>query len=176
MSAHKLGGASGVGALVLADDVAFEPLLKGGAQEFGQRAGTENLAGIASFAAALKVKSDKPLALWRDQIEQALPDSAVIFGKGGRRLDNTSCFALPPMSAQKALILFDLAGIAISAGAACSSGKLSASPTLLAQGVSPELAACAIRVSLGWKNEANDIDYFIKTMQDICQHAQAQAA
>ncbi len=179
LSAHKVGAPSGTGALVLADEVSFEPLIKGGAQEFGQRAGTENLIGILAFAAALRLTSDKPLAEWRNEIEAALPQEAVIFGKEVERLDNTSSFALPNLSAQKALILFDMAGIHLSAGAACSSGKLSASPTLLAQGLSLDFASRAVRLSLGWQNQPQDIAYFIKTMKTICaQHAndKAQAA
>lgn len=168
LSGHKCGAAPGVGALVFAGKVSFEPLLKGGGQEFGQRAGTENLFAIASFAGAIKEASDKPLAAWRDKLEAGLPDGATIFGKGAARLDNTSCFALPNMSAQKALILFDLAGISLSAGAACSSGTLAPSKALLAQGFSVELASGALRASLGRESQSEDIDAFLKTAHKIC--------
>jgi cysteine desulfurase len=132
--------------------------------------------GIVAFSASVKEKQDKPLAAWRDRIETALPQGAVVFGQNVERLGNTSCFALPEISAQKGLILFDLEGICLSAGAACSSGKLSASPTLLAQGFSEKLAHSALRLSLGAENTDEDIEHFIKTTQKIYKKEVAKSA
>ncbi len=172
LSAHKMGGPPGVGALVLAENhhqgFSFAPLLKGGGQEYGQRAGTENLIAIAGFAAAAKIdKSFAALGLWRDELEASLPDDAIIFAKTAPRLANTSCFALSKLSAQAALIMFDLAGICLSAGAACSSGKITPSHVLRAQNVSADLAACALRVSLGWQTRREDIQQFTQTLHSI---------
>ena len=172
LSAHKMGGPAGIGALVLARDIAHDTkwhaLLKGGGQEFGYRAGTENLVAICGFAAIAQYDKDfAKLALWRDQIERALPKQAVIFGANAPRLANTSCFAFPPLSSEQALILFDLEGVALSAGAACSSGKIGVSDVLRAQAIKPDLARSALRVSLGWQTKKSDIDDFIKILHQI---------
>jgi cysteine desulfurase len=170
LSAHKLGGPQGVGVLVLADpDAPLEPLLGGGGQERRRRSGTENLPGIAGFAAALEaVRDEAPMAVrlreLRDRLEGAIkrvaPD-VIVFGAQAPRLPNTSCLALPGMTAQTAVMALDLAGIAISAGSACSSGKVAPSHVLTAMGAGP-LAASAIRVSLGWASVDADVERFVE--------------
>lgn len=165
LSAHKLGGPAGVGALVLADpDASLEPLLKGGGQEMRRRAGTENVPGIAGFAAAVEAAGGLQfLAAWRDEMETrlaAICPGLVVFGAGADRLPNTSCLALPGLSARTAVMALDLAGVAVSAGAACSSGTVAPSHVLLAMGAGP-LAQSAIRISLGWNSQKSDIDRLI---------------
>lgn len=159
VSAHKLGGPVGAGALVIRDGLPLTALIQGGGQELRRRAGTENVAAIAGFAAAAE---DKRLDIrhLRDALEARL-EGAVIFGAGAERLPNTSCFALPGLSAETALMALDLAGIAVSSGSACSSGKVAKSHVLAAMGVSPELAGNVIRVSLGWTTTAEDIEHLI---------------
>lgn len=156
LSGHKIGAPAGVGALVRREGIIVPPLIRGGGQERGSRGGTENVPAIAGFAAALVGPAADPAA-WaatraaRDTFEAALLETmptVTIFGRGVPRLPNTSLFALA-MPAELALIAFDLAGIAISSGAACSSGKVSPSHVLAAMGVPAALARCAIRVSVG---------------------------
>lgn len=164
LSAHKLGGPHGVGALVAAEHVALTPLLAGGGQERGRRAGTENVAGLAGFGvaaelAAADLEAFAGLAALRDAIERRLP--AVVIGAGAPRLPNTSCLAMPGVAGEVQVMAFDLAGIAVSAGSACSSGKVRASHVLAAMGVPPDVAAGAIRVSLGWNSSAEDVESFI---------------
>jgi cysteine desulfurase len=170
LSAHKLGGPKGVGALVRAPGIHIsEPLIKGGGQERGARAGTENLAGIAGFGAAaeaalrsLQADIARTRGL-RDSLEAdlraATPD-VVIFGDGAERLPNTSLFALPGIKAETAIIAFDLEGVALSSGAACSSGKVAPSHVLAAMGVGRGLTEGAIRVSLGPATTEADLERF----------------
>jgi cysteine desulfurase len=170
-SAHKLGGPKGAGALVAASpDVAVaQPLLRGGGQERGLRAGTENVAAIAGFGAAARLASAETageslrLARLRDvlaaHVANAAPD-AVVFGARVERLPNTLCFAVPGVSAETLVIALDLAGVAVSSGAACSSGKVARSHVLDAMGVDPALAAGAIRLSLGWSSDEADVAHF----------------
>ncbi len=171
-SAHKIGGLKGVGALVRrSDDIHLaDPLIRGGGQERGLRAGTENVAGIAAFGAAAAVasrareaESAHMLAL-RDRLEtalQAILPAAVIFSAGAARLPNTTLFTAPGMKAETAVITFDLEGIAVSSGAACSSGKVQPSHVLAAMGVSPPLTRGAVRVSLGWSTTEADVEMFL---------------
>jgi cysteine desulfurase len=165
LSAHKLGGPAGTGALIVRDGLALDPLVHGGGQELRRRAGTENLAAIAGFAAAVQEKRLEIKAL-RDHLEEGL-EGAVIFGAGAERLPNTSCFAMPGLSAETALMALDLAGFAVSSGSACSSGKVAKSHVLAAMRVAPDLATAAIRVSLGWTTTAQDIDQFISAWSRI---------
>jgi cysteine desulfurase len=159
LSAHKLGGAAGAGALIVRDGLALDPLVHGGGQELRRRAGTENLAAIAGFAAVVQEKRLEIRAL-RDHLESGLED-AVFFSDKSERLPNTSCFAMPGLPAETALMALDLAGFAVSSGSACSSGKVAKSHVLAAMGVAPDLAEGAIRVSLGWTTTAQDIEQFI---------------
>jgi cysteine desulfurase len=170
LSAHKLGGPTGVGALVLArTDVDLEPLIRGGGQERSYRGGTENLAGIAGFAAAARaVAADAAaetgrVAALRDRLEaevRSLAPDAVLFGALAPRVANTSCLALPGVAAQTLLMGLDLAGVAVSSGSACSSGKVAPSHVLTAMGAG-RLAAGAIRISLGWASDDADVDRFL---------------
>jgi cysteine desulfurase len=178
LSAHKIGGPKGVGALIRrSDDIHFpEPLIRGGGQERGLRAGTENVAGIAAFGAAAavahrqrKAEAAHMLAL-RNELEaglKAVLPEALIFGAGVERLPNTTLFTAPGMKAETAVIAFDLEGIAVSAGAACSSGKVQASHVLAAMAVSPSLARGAVRVSLGWGTAAADIEMFLNAWRKL---------
>lgn len=171
LSAHKIGGAKGVGALALRDPQAnIETVqMRGGGQERGLRAGTENVAGIAAFGSAARQMRDQDgmeqtrLAALRDGLERrlagALPD-LVIFGAGATRLSNTTAFGLSGMAASTLLIALDLEGFAVSSGSACSSGKVKASHVLAAMGIAPELAQSAIRVSLGRDTRADEIEAF----------------
>jgi cysteine desulfurase len=169
LSAHKLGGPPGIGALAVAPGVALTARQRGGGQERGLRAGTENLSGIAGFAAAIEAAIAEldvygELAALRDAMERELrsiePD-AVFFGADRARLPNTSCVALTGTSSEVQVMALDLAGIAVSAGAACSSGKVRASHVLGAMGVAPDLARSAIRISLGRGTDAADIDHLV---------------
>ncbi|MBI1774621.1 MAG: cysteine desulfurase [Proteobacteria bacterium] len=170
VSAHKLGGPQGVGALIVADGVELTRRLGGGGQERGRRAGTENLAGIAGFAAAgtaaaAELAGIERVASLRDGLEsralRAVPE-ARIYGKAAPRLPNTSCIGVAGAAAETLVIALDLAGVAVSAGAACSSGKVRASHVLGAMGVAADEAGSAIRVSLGWRSLALDIERFIE--------------
>lgn len=175
ISAHKIGGPTAIGALVVRDGLALEPLVHGGGQELRRRAGTENLVGIAGFAAAAREKHLNVTAL-RNQLEEAF-ESAVIFGKHAPRLSNTAYFAHPGMSAETLLMNFDLEGIAVSSGSACSSGKVTKSHVLTAMGVAPELAKGAIRVSLGWNTTAEHIEHFISVWRRLlARHKSREAA
>ncbi len=162
ISSHKLGGAAGAGALLLAPDVAaITPLIAGGGQERGRRGGTPPLPAIAGFAAAAAVAPGAAqLASLRDAAEAAaVAAGAIVCGAGAARLANTTCLALPGVRADAQVIALDLDGIAVSAGAACSSGKVTASHVLRAMGLGP-LAGQAIRVSLPWNATAADVAAF----------------
>jgi cysteine desulfurase len=173
VSGHKIGAPKGVGALVRRDGAGPmpDPLIRGGGQEQGTRAGTENVPGIAGFGAAaaaaraaLVAEGARSAAL-RDRLEAGLkaatPD-IVIFGAAVERLPNTTLFAVPGMKAETAVIAFDLEGIAVSSGAACSSGRVQPSHVLAAMGVPAELAGAAVRVSLGPTTAESDIECFIQ--------------
>jgi cysteine desulfurase len=178
LSAHKIGGPKGVGALIKgSDDIHFaEPLIRGGGQERGLRAGTENVAGIAAFgaaAAAARVHAREESAamlVLRNRLEmelRAITPRAVIFGEGAPRLPNTTLFALPGMKAETAVIAFDLEGVAVSSGAACSSGKVQPSHVLAAMSVSPALTQAAVRVSLGWETTEADLLRFLDAWRKL---------
>jgi cysteine desulfurase len=169
LSAHKLGGPPGAGALVLAPGVELPPLIAGGGQERGRRGGTPPLPAIAGFAAAVQAATNAAgLAPLRDRLETAaLAEGAVRCGSGPR-LPNTTCLALPGLRAETQVISLDLAGIAVSAGAACSSGRVTESRVLAAMGFGP-LARCAIRVSLPWNTEESHVDAFIAAYTDMAR-------
>ena len=176
LSAHKIGGPKGVGAVVLAEGVSgFEPLLRGGGQERGHRAGTENVGGIAGFGAAVTAAM---AALERDAIRVEslrnrlesglrLTPGAVIFSDGVKRLPNTTLFTVPGLKAETAVIGFDLAGVAVSSGSACSSGKVQPSHVLEAMGFGPQLAQGAVRLSLGWSTSPEDIDCCLEAWRKL---------
>jgi cysteine desulfurase len=170
LSAHKLGGPKGVGALVIRDGAALPALIMGGGQERRRRAGTENVAAIAGFGAAAEaaradLDSSGHVRALRDLLEaraQRLAPAAVVIASTAERLPNTSCLACPGASAETLVIALDLKGIAVSAGAACSSGKVGASHVLSAMGLAPEIAASAIRISLGWSSSERDVEAFLQ--------------
>jgi cysteine desulfurase len=171
VSAHKLGGPLGSGALIIRDGLALYPLIHGGGQELRRRAGTENIAAIAGFAAAIQEKILEIKSL-RNHLESGL-EGAVIFGAEAERLPNTSCFAAPGLTAETALMALDLAGFAVSSGSACSSGKVAKSHVLAAMGVAPDLATGAIRVSLGWTTTLQDIEQFISAWAKLIARRKA---
>jgi cysteine desulfurase len=161
LSAHKLGGPTGAGALVTAPGLDITPLIAGGGQERGRRGGTPALAAIAGFgAAAAETAGALHLAVLRDRLEQAGAQHGAIVCGTAARLPNTTCLALPGVRAETQVISLDLAGIAVSAGAACSSGRITESHVLAAMGLGA-LAGCAIRVSLPWSATEADADGFI---------------
>jgi cysteine desulfurase len=186
VSSHKLGGPQGAGALVRRGDVRVsEPLIRGGGQERGLRAGTENVAAIAGFgaAAAATRKSDAVhMAALRDRLEAGLKrvtPQAVIFGEGVARLPNTTLVAVPGLKAETMIIAFDLNGIAVSSGSACSSGKVQASYVLAAMGVEPALARGAVRISFGWSTSEADIERLLNAWNTVVSsllNKQANAA
>lgn len=166
LSSHKIGGPMGVGALVIRDGLDIANLLRGGGQERRRRAGTENVAAIAGFAAAAReaaaeIAGMARLADLRDRLAdgiRALVPGAGIVGERSVRLANTLCVTLPGVAAETAVIKLDLAGIAASAGSACASGKVGASHVLAAMGLGEAEARCAIRLSLGWTTGEADIE------------------
>jgi len=178
LSAHKLGGPKGIGAVVLASDQLeiADRLVRGGGQEKGYRAGTENIAAIAGFGAAaeaalasLTEETDRIGAL-RDEAEahlRRIASDAVVIGSEAERLPNTFAFAIPGLKAETALIAFDLEGIALSSGSACSSGKVRRSHVLDAMGVESSLAEGAMRVSLGWKTTKEDVIRFAEACEKV---------
>jgi cysteine desulfurase len=178
LSAHKIGGPKGVGALVRGrDDIHFtDPLIRGGGQERGARAGTENVAGIAAFGAAAEAAQRQLAAegaqmrALRDHLEaglSAISPQVVIFGNTVERLTNTTLFAFEGAKAETAVIAFDLDGVAVSSGAACSSGKVQPSHVLAAMGVSPSLLRGAVRVSLGWTTTKADVERFLSAWRKL---------
>jgi cysteine desulfurase len=174
LSAHKLGGPQGVGALMVSDRIALRPQLAGGGQERGRRAGTENVAGIAGFGvaaslAALDLPQMMAIAEIRDSVEarlRSIAPEAVIFS-APQRLPNTICVAMPGIAAETQVMALDLAGIAVSAGSACSSGKVKASHVLAAMGLPATLAGSAIRISGGWRSTAEDFDRFVEAWTSL---------
>ncbi|MCB1493978.1 MAG: cysteine desulfurase [Rhodobiaceae bacterium] len=185
VSAHKFGGPAGIGALVrmgcAPDPVA---LIRGGGQERNRRAGTENLIGVAGMAGALGAVGERlaeidRIGALRDKLEDALvaisPD-VTIYGKGAERLANTSCFSAPGVSAETAVIRFDLAGVAVGSGSACSSGKVSPSHVLEAMGADRHHTASAIRVSLGPETTKDDIEAAIAVWKAIAAGVRQEGA
>ncbi|NBX04417.1 MAG: cysteine desulfurase [Alphaproteobacteria bacterium] len=164
LSAHKCGGPVGAAALVVRRDLPFTPLFTGGGQESGRRAGTENIAAIAGFAKAAElIDLEKMAALrgWLDAMEAELESyGATVFGKPPPRLPNTSCISMPNVGNEVQLMDFDLAGFAVSAGSACSSGRIEVSHVLTAMGVPKDIAGTAIRVSGGWGTTQKDVEQF----------------
>jgi cysteine desulfurase len=178
LSAHKIGGPKGIGAVVLASDQ-FEigdRLIRGGGQEKNHRAGTENVAGIAGFGEAAQIAlanladEAQRMAELRSEAEahvRRVAPEAMIVGGDAQRLPNTFAFAIPGLKAETALIAFDLAGIALSSGSACSSGKVKRSHVLDAMGIEPALAEGALRVSLGWTTTKEDVIRFAEACERV---------
>ncbi|NMM44569.1 cysteine desulfurase [Rhodospirillaceae bacterium KN72] len=174
VSAHKLGGPPGIGALVLKTDLPLTAQTRGGGQERGRRGGTENTAGIVGFGAAAAAlqsiwqeERDRIVAL-RDRLERGIAatvPAAVLIATHMDRIANTLSVALPGVPAEKQVIALDLAGYAVSAGSACSSGKVKTSHVLSAMGLPEDIAGSAVRISLGWKTTAEEIAGFLKAYQ-----------
>ncbi|WP_201863764.1 cysteine desulfurase family protein [Microvirga soli] len=178
LSAHKIGGPKGIGAVVLASDQyeIADRLIRGGGQEKGFRAGTENVAAIAGFGAAAEIalsglaQEAERLGALRDDAEthvRRIAPDAVVVGAQAERLPNTFAFAIPGLKAETALIAFDLAGVALSSGSACSSGKVKRSHVLDAMGVEPALAEGVLRVSLGWSTTKEDVIRFAEACERV---------
>lgn len=165
LSAHKMGGVQGAAALVLRNDLPILPLLKGGGQEMGRRAGTENIAAISGFALAVELAQKdtahlQQLRIWLDAMETEIAEfapEAIILGRDVARLPNTSCIAMPHVGSETQLMTLDLSGIAVSAGSACSSGRIEPSHVIQAMGHSREVAGTALRISGGWNTKEEDI-------------------
>ncbi|SDC98567.1 cysteine desulfurase family protein [Belnapia rosea] len=176
ISGHKLGGPPGAGALLLRPGLDLPALIAGGGQERGRRGGTEPLPAIAGLAAALAEPDEAGrLAALRDRIEAGLGGEAIIAGAGAPRLPNTSCIILPGVPAETQVIALDLAGVRVSAGAACSSGKVARSPVLAAMGLGP-LAGCGIRVSLPWNAPEDAAERFLEAWSAMRRRLSKSAA
>jgi cysteine desulfurase len=184
LSAHKLGGPQGVGALVVQGDAPLAPQMTGGGQQKGLRAGTENLSGIAGFGAAAKAilaEADEHARIqsvryyFEARLKTALPE-AVIFGAGAQRLGNTSNVALPGLASENIVIALDLDGVMVSSGSSCSSGKIAPSHVLSAMGVADDLAGASIRVSFGWNSTNADADAVIASLLKLRQRVRTRAA
>lgn len=168
ISAHKMGGPQGVAALVVRQGTEMLPRLRGGGQESGRRAGTENIAAICGFAEAVRLAGrdnwQKPLraslALMEAALLETMPQAVVLGQEAGQRLPNTSAILMPHVSAETQLMHFDLEGFAVSAGSACSSGRVTPSHVARAMGFSEEQAGCIIRVSGGWNTKREEIERF----------------
>lgn len=186
ISAHKIGGPKGIGALVMRRGTDVSAHIRGGGQEMGRRSGTENLIGIAGFGAAAEAAmQDLEAGVWalvekfRNILEFALEADAagtIFIGRDSTRLPNTTCFATPGWPGETQVIQMDLAGFAISAGSACSSGKVRASAGLSAMGFDTGTAASAIRVSLGPQTTQDDVMRFAETWQAKRQKHATRAA
>jgi cysteine desulfurase len=179
LSAHKIGGPQGAGAIVRAnEDLAFRPLLTGGGQERRSRAGTESVAAIAGFgvSAGMALADLGRVHGWsalRDGIAAIVAESGrpvTVFGTEVDRLPQTLCLAVAGVSAETLVIALDLAGVAVSSGSACSSGKVAPSHVLAAMGVLPEVARAAIRISLGWDSRDSDLDSFARAWRGVLKH------
>lgn len=179
VSAHKIGGPQGVGALVLTGGRLSRPLIAGGGQERGWRGGTQNTPGIAGFGAAVRGAASWDVAALRalrDTLEaeiRSLAPAATIHGAEAPRLPNTTCVRLPGIDQQRQVMALDLAGVAVSAGSACSSGKVEPSHVLTAMGVPEAAARQAIRLSLGWTSTRADIDAFLTAWAPMAERAEA---
>ncbi len=179
LSAHKIGGPQGAGALIRRGGIAPEPLLRGGGQERGQRAGTENVAALAGFGAAAAAVRESwreeaaRMAVLRERLEQGILHVApetTIFCRGVERLPNTTLFSAPGMKAETAVIAFDLEGVAVSSGAACSSGKVAPSHVLEAMGAGADVARGAVRVSLGPRTGEAEVERFLKAWEKLAEN------
>ncbi len=170
LAAHKLGGPTGAGALVVRTGAPFASTRFGGGQETNRRAGTENLSGIVGFGVAAEAARGGLDGALRDRAEvalQAIAPDARVYGAGARRLPNTTCISMPGVAAETQVMALDLAGVCVSAGSACSSGKVHRSAVLAAMGVEDAEAASAIRISCGWNSRSEDIECLIAAWRDL---------
>lgn len=184
ISAHKIGGPMGMGALILRGGLEVQSLIRGGGQERGRRGGTENFPGIVGFGAAAKLAAVEAgayarVAQWRDDAQQrilAMAPDAKVFAAESPRLPNTLSIAMPGVASTTQVIALDLAGVMVSAGAACSAGKVTRSHVLDAMSVPRELADCAIRISLGWSTGAAEIDHLVEAWGALYARTRTSAA
>lgn len=189
LSAHKIAGPQGIGALIVSEKVVLQPMVKGGGQEMNRRAGTENVAGIVGFGAAAQLAADDlrnvpQLTILRDQLQKDLlaiaGSDAVIIGASAPRVANTLCIGMRDVSSETQVMAMDLAGVAVSAGSACSSGKVKSSHVLRAMGFENDIASSALRISLGWNSTLQDIahcrDAWSNLYQRTRQNPQSKAA
>lgn len=183
LSAHKLGGPQGVGALIAAQDAPLSAMQPGGGQEGGLRGGTENVPGIAGFGAAAQAAKanladeQARARTLRDELETRIAEiapEAFVIGGFADRLPNTSMIVMPGVDSETQVMAFDLAGICVSAGSACASGKAKQSGVLAAMGIAPDDAKCAVRVSLGHHTEDADIQSFFSAWKDLYQRKGAK--
>ena len=182
LSAHKIGGPQGVGAVVMAPTAPIEPLVVGGGQELGRRSGTENVAGIVGFGVAAiealnHLADGVKLKALRDGMEQQLRQHAnevVIVGEKAKRLPNTSCVAIPGVKGETQVMHFDLAGICVSSGSACSSGKVKTSHVLGAMGFALDVSEASIRVSLGSDTSESDVSSFVEVWKKLYDRTQGR--
>jgi cysteine desulfurase len=179
LSAHKIGGPQGIGALVMNEDIPLTSLIRGGGQERSRRAGTENVPGIVGFGAAAKLAAENlgkanEIGILRDHLElrvkEIAPD-AEVFGESVERLPNTTCLTMPNIASETQVMKFDLTGIMVSAGSACSSGKVQTSHVLKVMGIVEDVASTAIRVSLGHGNTMDEVEHFVSQWREIYTQA-----
>ncbi len=183
LSAHKIGGPQGAGALVVRDGLALAPLLWGGGQETRRRAGTENVSGIVGFGEAASLAfADREdmtrVTALRDDIERrlcAVSPAVTVFGEDAPRLGNTSCISMPGVSSETQVMALDLAGVEISAGSACSAGKVTRSHVLEAMAVDQETSECAVRISLGWNTAQEDVERLIEAWTALYARSRSEA-
>lgn len=177
LSAHKIGGPKGAGALYVRAGLSLEPMIVGGGQELRRRSGTVNVAAVAGFGAAARACSSaneqecvERLVLLRDEVERGVrevtPD-VVVVGEDSDRLCNTSCLCVPGVRGETLVMALDLEGVAVSSGSACSSGKVSTSHVLLAMGLDEDMARSSVRVSLGWSTTDEDVERFLSAWRAI---------
>jgi len=180
LSAHKVGGAAGCGALINTHNFPLAPQMRGGGQERKVRSGTENFLGITAFGAAAAAVAEHGVVEMarmremRDALERAVVGripGVEIVGAGAERLVNTSCLILPGVTSETQIMALDLAGVSVSAGSACSSGKTVTSPVLEAMGYEDEKTTSAIRVSFGWANSAEDVERFVDAYVALYERA-----
>jgi cysteine desulfurase len=175
LSSHKIGGPAGAGALIVSADASLPAFIAGGGQERRRRAGTENVAGIAGFGAAAEAALNEATQMarvraLRDGIEagvRTMTPDAVVIAAAAERLPNTTNIAMPGKTAETLVIAFDLKGVAVSAGAACSSGKVGNGHVLEAMGIEPALSRAAIRISLGTGSSERDVATFLAAWADL---------
>ena len=183
VTAHKFGGPLGVGALIVQPNLVLAPMMHGGGQELGRRAGTQNVPAIAGFGAACEAalaglfKEEPIVSALRDEIQQAvIQNGGKIWGGDTPRLPGTLCYSAPGFSSETQVMAMDLEGVAISSGSACSSGKVTPSHVLKAMGVGDEDLNCAIRVSLGWNSTIEDARAFIDAWGPAFDRIKTRAA
>lgn len=185
LTGHKIGGPQGIGAIFKRPGLALRSLITGGGQERGARAGTENVAAIVGFGVAAQLAAENletsapRMAEFRDALEaqiKELSPATMIFSADAPRLPNTSNFSLPGVRSDTQVMSLDLAGVAVSAGSACSAGKVEPSHVLDAMGVAPDISTTALRVSFGWNSEAGDVDKFIEAWKGLIPERAETAA